>query len=118
MDSLLEKFDFEVRHIKGKENKVADALRRTFHGLLEINISRAKSNLEQRIKVAGNNNESYTKTMVELQNTTESSDKTDLSLDKSGLLRFKNKIYISDSTELKLTVLDEVHKKPYLGHPG
>jgi hypothetical protein len=56
--------------------------------------------------------------MVELQNTTESADKTDLSLDKTGLLRFKKKIYISDSTELKLTVLDEVHKKPYLGHLG
>ena len=114
----MSEFDFEVRHIKGKENKLADGLRRRVHGLFEINISRAKNNLEQRIKVAGNNNESYTKTMVELQNTTESADKTDLSLDKTCLLRFRNKIYISDSTELKLTVLDEVHKKPYLGHLG
>jgi hypothetical protein len=42
----------------------------------------------------------------------------DLSIDKKGLLRFKNKLYLPDSVELKLTVLDEVHKKPYSGHPG
>jgi hypothetical protein len=116
--AFLSEFDFEVRHIKGKENKVVDALRRRVHGLFEINISREESDLEQRIKAAGNNDENYTKTVAELQNTTENSDKTDLSLDKNGLLRFKNRIYIPDSTELKLTVLDEVHKKPYSGHPG
>ena len=31
--SFLREFDFEVRHIKGKENKVVDALRRGVHGL-------------------------------------------------------------------------------------
>jgi hypothetical protein len=42
----LSKFDFEVRHIKVKENKVVYALRRRVHGLFEINISRAESDLE------------------------------------------------------------------------
>jgi hypothetical protein len=31
--AFLSEFDFEVRHIKGKENKVADALSRRIHGL-------------------------------------------------------------------------------------
>jgi hypothetical protein len=31
--AFLSEFDFEVRHIKGKENKVADALSRRVHGL-------------------------------------------------------------------------------------
>jgi hypothetical protein len=43
--AFLREFDFEVRHIKGKENNVADTLRRRFHGLFEINISRAESDL-------------------------------------------------------------------------
>jgi hypothetical protein len=68
--------------------------------------------------MAGINDENYTKIMVELQNSTINSDKPDLSIDKKGLLRFKNRLYIQDSAELKLTVLDEVHKKPYSGHPG
>jgi hypothetical protein len=40
--AFLREFDFEVRHIKGKENKVVDALSRRIHGLFEINISRAE----------------------------------------------------------------------------
>jgi hypothetical protein len=56
--------------------------------------------------------------MAEFQNSIANSDKPDLSIDKKGLLRFKNRLYIPDSAELKLTVLDEVHKKPYSDHPG
>jgi hypothetical protein len=49
----LREFDLEVRHIKGKENKVADALRRRIHLLFEINISREESDMEQRIRMRG-----------------------------------------------------------------
>ena len=49
--AFLSEFDFEVRHIKGKENKVANALSRRIHGLIEINMSRAESDLEQIITV-------------------------------------------------------------------
>jgi hypothetical protein len=61
-------------------------LRRRVHGLLEINISGEESDIEQRIKTTGNNDENYTKIVAELKNTTENSDKTDLSIDKNGLL--------------------------------
>ena len=54
---FLSEFDFKVRHIKGKENKVAYALSRRIHGLFEINISRAESDIEKRIKAASNNDE-------------------------------------------------------------
>jgi hypothetical protein len=56
--------------------------------------------------------------MVELKNSVTNSDELDISIDKEGLLKFKNILYVLDSTELKLTILDEVHKKPYSGHPG
>ena len=84
--AFLREFDFEVRHIKGKENKVADALRRRVHGLFEINISREESVLEQRIRTTSINDGNYTKIMIELQNNTANSDKPDLSIDKKGLL--------------------------------
>jgi hypothetical protein len=84
--TFLSEFDFEVRHIKGKENKVADALGRRVHGLFEINISRAESDLEQTIRMTGINDGNYTKIMIELQNSTTKSDKPDLSIDKKGLL--------------------------------
>jgi hypothetical protein len=56
--------------------------------------------------------------MTELQNNFANSDKPNLSIDKKGLLQFKNKLYIPDSIDLKLIVLDEVHNKPYSGHRG
>jgi hypothetical protein len=116
--SFLRKFDFEVRHIKGNENKVADTLSRRIHGLFEMNISRAESDLEERIRTAGIDDENYTKIMEELPNTTSNVDKPYLSIDEKGLLRFKNRLYIPDLAGLKLTILDEVHKKLYSGHPG
>jgi hypothetical protein len=64
--AFLSKFDFEVRHIKGKENNMVDALRRRVHGLFEININMEESDLEQMIKDAGNNDRNYTRTVEEL----------------------------------------------------
>jgi hypothetical protein len=55
--------------------------------------------------------------VADLQNNAGNLDRTDLSLDRNVLLRFKNRLYIPDSAELKLTILNEVHKKPYSGHP-
>ena len=59
--TFLSEFNFEVRHIKGKENKVADALSRRNNGLFEINISRKKNDIEQRIRSASCNDEKYIK---------------------------------------------------------
>jgi hypothetical protein len=116
--AFLSEFDFKVRHIKGNENKVADALSRRIHGLFEMNISRSESDLEEIIRTACIDDENYTKIMVELLKNTTNSDKPYLSIDEKGLLRFKNRLYIPDSTGLKLTILDEVHKKLYSGHLG
>jgi len=79
--ALLSEFDFEVTHIKGKENRVDDALSRINHGLFEMNIRRVESDLEKRIKAASNNDENYTKTVANLRNNAEN-------LDRNGLLRF------------------------------
>jgi hypothetical protein len=72
--AFLSEFDFEVRHIKGKENKVVDALSSRIHGLFEININTKKVILEQRIRMASVNDENYTKMMEELQNSVTNSD--------------------------------------------
>ena len=35
-----------------------------------------------------------------------------------GLIIFRDKIYVSDDSELKKLILREFHVKPYSGHPG
>lgn len=84
--AFLREFEFEVKHIKGKENKVADALSRRVHGLFEINISRVESDLEQRIRTTSINEKYYTKVMAEFQNSVANSNKPDPTIDKKGLL--------------------------------
>jgi hypothetical protein len=37
---------------------------------------------------------------------------------KEGMLTYRNKLYIPDCDELKRLIMDELHKKPYTGHPG
>ena len=42
-------FDFEIKHIKGKENKVADALSRKMQEMHVASLSNCQSDLRQQI---------------------------------------------------------------------
>ena len=42
-------FDFEIKHIKGKENKVADALSRKVHAIHVASLSTFQPDLRQQI---------------------------------------------------------------------
>ena len=90
--AFLSEFDFEVRHIKGKENKVAYTLSIRVHGLFEINICRAESDVEQRIRTIGINDGNYTKMMAKFQNSITNSDKPNLSIDKKDYYDLKNRL--------------------------
>ena len=46
---LLCEFDFEIKHIKGKENKVVDALSRKVHEMHLASLSIFQSDLRQQI---------------------------------------------------------------------
>jgi hypothetical protein len=70
------------------------------------------------IKSASKNDENYIKTTNHLQRNEENLQSTDLSIDKTRSLRFKNKLYLANSIEFKMLILDELHNKPYSGHPG
>jgi len=41
----------------------------------------------------------------------------DYCLTADGLVRFRDKIYVSDNSELKKVILREFHAKPYSSHP-
>jgi len=43
---------------------------------------------------------------------------TNLSIDKNGLLRFKDRLYVPKSTKLKMMIMDKLNKNPYSGHRG
>ena len=48
--SFLSEYHFELNHIKGKENKIADALSRRAHMLYEVTLIQIDSDLHDRIR--------------------------------------------------------------------
>ena len=57
--SFLSEYDFEVNHIKGKENKVAHALSQRTHEVYEITVSQPEGDLLSRIKIYRINDVEY-----------------------------------------------------------
>jgi hypothetical protein len=50
--ALLSEFDFEIKHIKGKENRVADALSRSMKMIHLAAVSTYETNVKSRVKEA------------------------------------------------------------------
>jgi hypothetical protein len=46
---FLSEYDFDIKHIRGKENKVVDALNRRVHAMHATTISMCKSDLRNKI---------------------------------------------------------------------
>jgi hypothetical protein len=58
---FLSEYDFEIKHIKGKENQVVDALNKRSHEMHIASISMYGTNLKDKIVVATNLDKNYLK---------------------------------------------------------
>ena len=114
--SFLSKYDFEIKHIKGKENKVADAL--SCHANLLFASNNYEYDMENQILSAENFDKEYQILKEKTAKNEQNQVKIDFGLNKQGLLLHKNKLYIPNTTEIKLIVMNELHKQLYSGHPG
>jgi hypothetical protein len=50
--ALLSEFDFEIKHVKGKENKVADALSRSMKTIHLVAVSTCETNVKEIVRNA------------------------------------------------------------------
>jgi len=116
--AFLSEYEFEIKHIKGKENKVADALSRHANLLYMAAYSSYETNLEEQIKSAAKKDEKYQELMQKLSEGSESNEDNRYKISRNGLLMCKNRLYVPNSAAVKAMILDEAHKKPYSGHPG
>jgi hypothetical protein len=116
--TLLIEFDFKVKHIKGKENRVANALSRSVKMIHLAAVSTCETNVRERVR---NGQQTYaffnTVTSYLKQDPTGIKYEGYQMLDE-GPLTYRKKLYITSCDDLKRFIMDELHKRPYNGHPG
>jgi hypothetical protein len=115
---LLSEFDFEIKHIKGKENRVADALSISVKMIHLVAVITYETNVWER---ARNAQETYAlfKTMTSYLRQEPIMLKYEgYQMLNEGFLTYKNRLYIPSCDESKRFIMDELHKRPYIGHLG
>ena len=109
---------FEIKHIKGEENKVADALNMKVQEMHVASLSICQSDLRQQIVSHATGDELYEQVKDKLQQQSLEKRYEGYKLEEYGLLAFKGRIYIPNVAYLRRIFMDEIHQAPYSGHPG
>ena len=87
--ALLSEYKFKIKHIKGKENKVTDALSRHANQLYMVAYSSYETDLENQIKIAAEKDEKYQELMEKISEGSEINEDNRFKLSKNGLLLCK-----------------------------
>jgi hypothetical protein len=116
--ALLSDFDFEIKHIKGKENKVVDALSKSMKTIHLAAVNTCETNVKERVKNAQETNTFFQTVTSYMEQEPTGIKYEGYQMIDGGLLTYKNRLYIPECDDLKRFIMDELHKRPYTGHPG
>ena len=111
IDFLCE-FDFEIKHIKGKERKVAGALSRKVHEIHVAFLSIFQPYLRKHIINHIFEDEMYVQIKDKLRQQGLERKYKEYKLEEDELLTYKNRIYISNVANLRRIFMDEIHQDP------
>jgi hypothetical protein len=111
-------YDFDIKHIKGKENKVVDALNKRVHEMHAKTISMYQSYLKDRILEVAKSDQKYMEVREKIQQGNLQQEIEDYKLENDEILIYMGIIYVPNSHELKNMILREMHGVPYAGNPG
>jgi hypothetical protein len=115
---FLSEYEFNKNHIKGKENRVDDALNKRVHEMHVTTISMYKFDLKYIILEAAKSNKHCVQTKEILHQGNFQQKIKDYEMREYGILMYKGSIYAPKSKEMKNIVLREMHNVPYVGHPS
>jgi hypothetical protein len=115
---FLYEYEFDIKHIKGKENKVADALKRRVHEVHATTISMYQMDLKGIISKTPKFDLLYMELVTKLQQGEMQQKDEDFELGIDRILLYKNRVYIPNFPELRSVILKKIHIVPYAGHPG
>jgi hypothetical protein len=111
-------YNFDINHIKGKDNKVVDALNRGVHELHATTISMYQTDIKGRISEAANVDLQYMELVANIQQGKMLHRVEDYKFEADGIILYKNRVHVPNVQELKIMILKEMHNVPYVGHPG
>jgi hypothetical protein len=115
---FLYEYDFDIKHIKGKENKVDDALSKRVHELRATTINMYQTNLRDRVLEVAKEDMQYMEMVTKLQQGKMLRKIEDYRLEVDGILMYRKIIYVPIYHELRSMILKEMHNAPYDEHPG
>jgi hypothetical protein len=115
---FLSEYDFEIKHIKRKENQVVDALNSRSHEVHVVAIIMYMTYLKDQIIAPTNSDQHYLKIKETLQQGNFQQKFNCYEMKEDGILMYKGKVYVMNSSELKNAILKEMRNVPYVGHPG
>jgi hypothetical protein len=115
---FISEYDFEIKHIKGKENQVDDALNMRAHEVHIAAINMCRNDMKDQIIATTNSDQHYLKIKGTLQQGYFQQKFNCYELKDDGILMYKGKLYVLNSSEMKNTFMKEIHNVPYVGHLG
>ena len=71
-----------------------------------------------KVKAASTQDTNYNKLLSKIQNNEINLDGAAFKVDQKGIIWFKDRLYILNDLEIKLFILNEMHKPPFAGHLG
>ena len=116
--AFLSEYDIKIQHSKGNINKVVDALRINAITSSIDTISSYKTELDDKLEKRIKLDTEYQNLRDNVTNNKSKNVKIDYNLNEKGLMLYKNRLYVPNIPEIKLLILNEVHKITYSGHLG
>jgi hypothetical protein len=116
--ALLSEFDFKIKHIKGKENRVVDALSRSVKAIHLAAVSTCEKDVRERLKNAQETYAFFKTVTSHLRQEPTGIKYEGYHMHDEGLLTYINRLYILSCDDLKRFIIEKLHKRPYTGHLG
>ena len=118
MVAFLSEYHFELKHIKGKENKVSDALSWRTHMIYEVILSQIDANLHEKIWTANKVNSFYVEILKKVQEDQLFQQQNEYKVDDFRLLWSNDRLYVLDGGDFRSSILIKFHREPYSRHLG
>ena len=103
--AFLSNYHFELKHIKGKQNKFLDALIRQNHRIYKVNLSQANADLHENIRTGNRVDPFYVEILKNVKEYSLFQQKKEYKVNKSELLWSKDCLYVPDGGDLQSNIL-------------